>query len=89
MSLPVNLKNFADCNGRVSRLPVKWAKKLELAEWLATQLEAGRRYTEVELNEVFEKYVDDFALMRRLLVDSNKLKRTTDCSAYWLPEGAN
>ena len=89
MSLPANLKNFADRDGRISRLPVKWAKKLELAEWLATQLEAERRYTEFELNEVFEKYVDDFALMRRLLVDSNKLKRTTDCSAYWLPGKTN
>lgn len=84
MSLPASLKNFANRDGRITRLPVKWAKKVELAEWLLTQLDAEARYTEFEVNAIFETYVDDFALIRRLLVDSNKLGRTTDCSAYWV-----
>ena len=84
MSLPANLKNFADRTGRVVRLPVKWAKKAELAEWLLTLLDPEATYTEIEINEIFERYVDDFALMRRLLVDSGKLSREIDCSAYWV-----
>jgi hypothetical protein len=83
VSLPANLKNFADKEGRVVRLPVKWAKKLELAEWLLLLLEPNTRYSELELNAIFETYVDDFALMRRLLVDTGKLNRELDCSAYW------
>jgi hypothetical protein len=40
-----------------------------------TQLEPGRTYSEKELNEVFEAYVDDFALMRRMLVEAGELER--------------
>lgn len=84
MSLPANLKNFANRDGRITRLPVKWAKKVELADWLLAQLDAEARYSELEVNEIFETYVDDFALIRRLLVDSQKLGRTKDCSVYWV-----
>ena len=84
MSLPANLKNFADADGRIARLPVKWAKKAEVADWLLTRLDSNKVYTEFEINDEFEKYVDDFALIRRLLVDSGKLARETDCSAYWV-----
>jgi hypothetical protein len=42
---------------------------------LLEQLESGRAYSEPELNDIFEEYVDDYALMRRLLVDSGKLER--------------
>lgn len=84
MSLPAKLKNFADRDGRVVRLPVKWGKKAELADWLLSLLEPQVRYTELEINEIFGQWVDDFALMRRLLVDSGKLAREVDCSAYWV-----
>jgi hypothetical protein len=75
MTIPSKFRGFVDSSGRISRLPVKWGKKAELADWLLEQLEPGRAYSEPELNEIFEEYVDDFALMRRLLVDSGKLER--------------
>lgn len=56
-------------------MPVKMSKKIELSEWLLTLLDADRVYSEKELNEIFEAHVDDFALMRRMLVEAGSLER--------------
>lgn len=75
MSIPAQFRTFVNADGRITRMPVKMSKKIELSMWLLTLLEPGRAYSEKELNEVFEGYVDDFALMRRMLVESGDLDR--------------
>ena len=75
MSIPAQFRTFVDADGRISRMPVKLSKKVELSNWMLTLLEPERVYSESELNEVFETYVDDFALMRRMLVESGSLER--------------
>lgn len=75
MSIPAQFRTFLDAEGRISRMPVKLSKKLELANWLLTLLDADRSYSEPELNAIFEAYVDDFALMRRMLVETGALER--------------
>lgn len=89
MQLPASFRTFTDSQGRITRLPVKLSKKRELSLWLATLLEPGRRYSEQEINELFEPFVDDFALMRRMLVESGTVARERDCSAYWLVESGD
>ncbi len=86
MQLPASFRTFTDSQGRITRLPVKLSKKRELSLWLGTLLEPGRIYSEQEINELFEPFVDDFALMRRMLVESGTVARERDCSAYWLVE---
>ncbi len=75
MTVPAQFRTFVNAEGRIQRMPVKLSKKIELSQWLLTLLDAGRVYSEKELNEVFEAYVDDFALMRRMLVESGQLER--------------
>lgn len=75
MSIPTQFRTFVNADGRIKRMPVKMSKKIELSEWLLTLLDAERVYSEKELNEVFETYVDDFALMRRMLVEAGRLER--------------
>jgi hypothetical protein len=75
MSIPTQFKTFANADGRIKRMPVKFSKKIELSEWLLTLLDSDRVYSEKELNEVFEAHVDDFALMRRMLVEAGSLER--------------
>lgn len=75
MSIPAQFRTFVDADGRISRMPVKLSKKVELSNWMLTLLEPERVYSETELNEVFETYVDDFALMRRMLVEAGSLER--------------
>ena len=84
--LPTDFKTYANSQGRITRLPVRLSKKIALSKWLLTLVEPGRRYTEKEISELFEQYVDDFALMRRMLIESGDLQRERDCSAYWLAD---
>lgn len=75
MTIPTQFRTFVNADGRIKRMPVKMSKKIELSEWLLTLLDADRVYSEKQLNEVFETYVDDFALMRRMLVEAGSLER--------------
>lgn len=75
MSIPAEFKSFANADGRITRLPVKLSKKVALSQWLFTLLEDSKTYSEKELNDVFAQYVDDFALIRRMLVDAGWLER--------------
>lgn len=82
--IPTEFRSFANGEGRITRLPVRLSKKIALSKWLLCLVEPGRRYSEKEISDLFEQYVDDFALMRRMLVESGDLGRERDCSAYWL-----
>ena len=73
--LPDRFRNYANDAGRISRLPVKLSKKVELAMWALELFEVGRVYTEPEVNEIIGEYIEDFALIRRLLVEDGKLQR--------------
>ena len=75
MPIPTSLRTHIDNAGRISRLPVRYSKKLDLALGLLEEFEADRVYTEAEVNELLLRFVDDFALIRRMLVDLGKLTR--------------
>lgn len=83
MPIPTSLLTHVDATGRMTRLPVKLSKKLALAAGLLEEIETGRYYNEAEINEIFYRFVDDFALIRRILVDQGDLARDRDCSRYW------
>jgi hypothetical protein len=75
MPLPSEFRTYANTDGRITRLPVKLSKKVALSEWLLTLLDPKVVYAEKEVNEIFEAHVDDFALMRRMLVEAGDLER--------------
>jgi predicted transcriptional regulator len=71
-------------NGRLSRLPGKQKKLLVILRWLATKFEPGRTYTEAEVNAVIKTAHDDYAGLRRDLVDMGFLRRERGGGKYWL-----
>jgi hypothetical protein len=73
--LPERFRTYADKTGRITRLPVKLGKKVELSLWALELFEVGRVYSEPEVNDIIGEYIDDFALMRRMLVEAGKLER--------------
>ncbi len=75
MVIPIQLKAFVNEEGRVTRLPAKHSKKLQLAISLLELFEFDRPYTESEVTEMLSAYVDDFAFVRRTLVDLGHLER--------------
>jgi hypothetical protein len=75
MTLPAKYKAFQNSEGVITRLPAKFSKKVELADWALGLFEVGTVYSEQQVNEIIGQYIADFALIRRLLVDDGKLER--------------
>lgn len=73
-------------NGRLRSIPAGERKRLVVLRWLAGKFEAGRRYSEPEVNVVVAEYHNDYASIRRYLVDHGLMARAG--GLYWrLPAG--
>jgi hypothetical protein len=74
-------------DGRLTKIPDTRKKRDVVLRWLVTQFEAGRRYTEREVNETIERHHPDFATLRRELVGARLMHR--EAGVYWrLPAAA-
>lgn len=84
------LKSFIDEDGRITALPVKYKKRLIIYYYLAAKIEAGKQYTESQINDILDDWTTfhDPATLRRGLFTHSLLGRTEDCSAYWKRETA-
>jgi hypothetical protein len=72
---------FAE-DGRLLRIPVRSdAKKLVVLRRLVRSFSLGRRYTEKEVSETLSHFHEDFASLRRMLVDYRFMARAN--SLYW------
>ena len=75
MDVPAELRTLIGADGRIKRLPVKLSRKEILARWALERIEFDREYSEREINDAFLDVVDDFALIRRMLVEMKLLER--------------
>ena len=84
--LPRSLRPFVDARGRLSRWPSKLKTQRMAAAVLAMRFEAGREYTEKEVNALLMDghTFADWALLRRSLCDWEFLARQPDGSRYWV-----
>jgi hypothetical protein len=82
------IRPFLDINGRLTAIPAKYKKKLIALWYLAGKFEAGRQYSEAEINELLDEWTlfHDPATLRRELYDKKLLNRTKDCRCYWRAE---
>jgi hypothetical protein len=72
-------------NGRLTEIPMKRAKRRIVLERIALEFEPGRRYDEKEVNVIVGAFFNDYAAIRRYLVDEGFLDR--DHGAYWRTGG--
>lgn len=56
-------------------IPKKNAKKVQVFQRVANQFEFGKEYTEKEVNQRLREIYEDYALLRRYLVDYQYLER--------------
>lgn len=79
-----DLAPFLDGDGRLSAFPAKHKKKRMALWYLAGKIEAGREYTEPEINALLDEWTlfHDPATLRRELYNARLLDRTADCSSY-------
>lgn len=82
------LRGYLDDEGKFDRLPgKKQKKKLALMlESLSQHFEAGKKYTEMEVNAILNQHhsFNDPATLRRLMFGSRLINRTLDGKSYWL-----
>jgi hypothetical protein len=71
--------------GRLRSMPRPGAKRRIVLDYLATHFEPGVRYPEAQVNDVLRGYHDDFAALRRYLVDEGLLSR--EGGLYWRTGG--
>jgi len=71
--------------GRLREIPAKQSKRRVVLTRLALEFEPGVRYTESQVNETLTRFHDDYASLRRFLVDEGLLSR--DRSRYWRSGG--
>jgi hypothetical protein len=74
------LRDFME-GDRLKAIPRQWKKREVILRYLAEQFETDRRYTEKEVNEILGRTHEDYASLRRYLVDSLYLAR--DHEVYW------
>lgn len=78
------LRNFF-AHGRLTHVPLAHAKRMVVLDYLAQSFEPGTRYPESEVNEILSKFHDDYAALRRYLVDADFLGRSENF--YWRTGG--
>ncbi|MFB9328366.1 DUF2087 domain-containing protein [Paenibacillus aurantiacus] len=72
-------------DGPLESFPRKEKKKIAILRHLSSKFEAGRRYSEKEINERLKPFWDeDYVTLRRYLIEYGYLDRTDDGSSYWL-----
>ncbi|MBQ6491145.1 MAG: metalloregulator ArsR/SmtB family transcription factor [Atopobiaceae bacterium] len=69
------LRSFFDEDGRLRTIPAQRKKRLIVLERLAEAFEPGRTYAEREVNLIIADFHDDFATLRRELVDEHLMAR--------------
>ncbi|HSE55839.1 MAG TPA: DUF2087 domain-containing protein [Nocardioidaceae bacterium] len=72
-------------DGRLTLMPTKRSKRLVVLDHIAQSFEPGRTFTETEVNEVLSGFHDDYAALRRYLVDEQFLAR--EDNVYWRSGG--
>ena len=72
-------------NGRLTEIPMKEAKRLIVLERIALEFEPGVRYDEKEVNAIVGRFFNDYASLRRYLVDEGLLER--EHGEYWRAGG--
>ena len=83
-ALPPELAPFM-CGGRLTKIPAKRAKRLKLLDYVVQSFEPGRKYPESEISEALRAIHDDYAALRRYLVDEDFLSR--EAGIYWRSGG--
>jgi hypothetical protein len=72
-------------DGRIIAFPAALKKQLILLQWIARQIEPDREYSEKEISAFLKQFNDDYATIRRELVDWHFMTR--EAGRYWmLPE---
>lgn len=72
--------------GRLTQIPTQHAKRMVVLDHICRVFEIGVRYPEKEVNALLRAFHDDYAALRRYLVDEGFLARENN--VYWRTGGS-
>lgn len=80
------LDNYFDSNGKLLQYPSKRPMRIIVLIKIVEQMEANRKYTEKEVNEIIRLNISfgDIELIRREMYQYKFLGRLRDGSEYWV-----
>lgn len=71
-------------DGTIRQIPSQQKKLEVILRYLLREFEPGRKYQEVEVNEVIKRFNADVSGLRRDLIDFKLLSRDNRGSCYWV-----
>jgi len=80
------LGNYYDSNGKLIQYPSKRPLRIMALIKITEQMEANRKYTEKEVNEIIRLHIafSDIELIRREMYQYKLIGRLRDGSEYWV-----
>ncbi|MBL4932140.1 DUF2087 domain-containing protein [Clostridium paridis] len=80
------IKNYFDENGALKNFPAREKKKIIVLKEITKNFTKGKKYSEKEINRIIKRINEDYATLRRALVEYGFVERSNDCSSYWVKE---
>ncbi len=80
------IENYIDENGAVKTFPAKEKKKIIVLSEIVKNFSEGKKYSEKEINRILERINEDYATIKRALIEYGFMERSNDCSSYWVKE---
>ena len=73
-------------NGPLDVFPSKEKRKYIIAQEVIKRFDVGKVYLEKEINELLQTVHEDFATIRRFLIDYRFMNRSDDGKEYWIDD---
>lgn len=80
------IQNYMNENGGLKNYPAKEKKKIIILEEIMKNFNIGEIYSEKEVNIIISRIHEDYATIRRALIEYGFLNRSNDCKSYWVKE---
>ncbi|AGK99428.1 DUF2087 domain-containing protein [Clostridium pasteurianum] len=80
------IKTYIDENGALINYPAREKKKIIVLQEIVKNFSKGKIYSEKEINRILKRIYEDYATIRRALIEYGFIERTNDCSNYWVKE---
>ncbi|MBM7109045.1 hypothetical protein SAM19_02433 [Brevibacillus laterosporus] len=71
-------------DGMIKEFPLKEKRKAAILHHIVGRFERNKLYTEKEVNAILTTVYNDYAILRRYLIEYGYMDRKADGSSYWL-----
>ncbi|MGL5540190.1 MAG: DUF2087 domain-containing protein [Erysipelotrichaceae bacterium] len=80
------ITSYMDETKALKSYPAKEKKKIIVLGEIVKNFSTGRTYTEEEINRVLRRIFEDYATIRRALIEYGFIDRSNDCTKYWVKD---